>query len=480
MKKPPFLASALKYATVLGWPVFPVKPRAKEPLTEHGFKDATTDESQIREWWKKWPNANIGVPTGVKFDVLDEDPRHGGDESRERLEAQHGRLPDTVQQQTGGDGRHYLWTPNGRPSGVLAPGLDWKAKGGYIVVAPSIHPSGKPYVWDGADKLENQKILDAPAWLRSRAERKERKVEWKLPAVIPDGEKHYTITSLAGTLRQREVPLEAAYAACRALRFESPVSDNDIRERVESIYSSACERPRPKRSQSPSAAAVVDLNRFEPSLDLLNGLAVWQGRISFTLVKRRGPMLIATTSDGVEIVWPTTADLGSFVRSQAIISDATSIWIPTPPHRQIRVQWEAAVHLLLQLAAKDEMRMEPTLKEEVRHLLRLMWRAAGQPTAKDSGAFIDFVRAVERSRRNSGESVPPCVFVAEQLVWVHVPSFRNWLSIPSLTSKFFPLNDIRNGLTLLGFEYHENLRRGFEGDSETMCVWSGPLEVLET
>ena len=74
-----FLRPALVYASRLAWPVFPLKPHGKDPLTAHGYKDATVDEKQIREWAKKWPDANIGIPTGIRFWVLDIDPRNGGD-----------------------------------------------------------------------------------------------------------------------------------------------------------------------------------------------------------------------------------------------------------------------------------------------------------------------------------------------------------------------------------------------------------------
>ncbi len=73
------LNHALEYASK-GIPVFPLhtptkdsscscgKPKCdsvgKHPRTKNGLKDATTDKKQIREWWGKWPNANIGIPTG--------------------------------------------------------------------------------------------------------------------------------------------------------------------------------------------------------------------------------------------------------------------------------------------------------------------------------------------------------------------------------------------------------------------------------
>ena len=115
------------------------------------------------------------------------------------------------------------------------------------------------------------------------------------------------------------------------------------------------------------------------------------------------------------------------------------------------LHWDPAIHLLLQLAAADGQRLEPPLKEEVRDLIRLVWRSAGQPESRDSGEFIEFVRAVAGTRRNPAGAIPPCVFVAEGHVWIHVPSFRLWLSIPTLTNRLFSLADIRNGLMLLGF-----------------------------
>lgn len=65
---PELLKSALYYAQKKHWPVFPLKPKAKTPITPNGFKDAST---QIRTWWGKWSKANIGIPTGIHFWALD-------------------------------------------------------------------------------------------------------------------------------------------------------------------------------------------------------------------------------------------------------------------------------------------------------------------------------------------------------------------------------------------------------------------------
>src|SRR6266566_5606050 len=68
---------ALRYARQ-GWPIFPVKPHDKQPLTFDGFKSATTDEATITKWWTTWPDANIAtVPGRCGMVVLDLDGPEG-------------------------------------------------------------------------------------------------------------------------------------------------------------------------------------------------------------------------------------------------------------------------------------------------------------------------------------------------------------------------------------------------------------------
>lgn len=167
------ISVALAYAA-RGWPVFPCHPLNKRPLTEHGFKEATTDAFQIRAWWKTHPMAMIGIPTGAKagFWVLDIDTdRSKGKDGLGSLAA-HGYdlsdLMDTVAGNTASGGYHIFFRYDpGRPvtnaRGALKPFLDVRGEGGYIVAPGSIRADGNRYAWlNPPDEME---IGDAPAWL---------------------------------------------------------------------------------------------------------------------------------------------------------------------------------------------------------------------------------------------------------------------------------------------------------------------------
>ena len=144
------LAAALWYAEQ-GIPVFPLQPRQKRPLPgSRGFKDATTDTEQIRTWWGAVPDANIGAPTGLSFDVIDVDGPAGVvtllTELWDKLPPALGRVS------TPRPGGQHIYVP---PAGVgnraaVYPGIDYRGAGGYVVVPPSVTdehgPDGR-YQW---------------------------------------------------------------------------------------------------------------------------------------------------------------------------------------------------------------------------------------------------------------------------------------------------------------------------------------------
>lgn len=155
----------------------------------------------VAGWWHPqfgwWPEANIGLPTGVNnLAVLDVDVKHGGLDSLEKLEAETGLvLTDTFIQETGSGGWHLIFAapPGGIKSdsesfGEEYPGLDTRGRGGLIVAAPSRHVSGgrysftrvvEPAPWpealtalmvrSGGDLLEAEPVVTIPAFVRGLA-----------------------------------------------------------------------------------------------------------------------------------------------------------------------------------------------------------------------------------------------------------------------------------------------------------------------
>lgn len=167
----PFLKAALELAEV-NIPVFPLK--GKIPIEQGGFHSASTDHDEVcRKWNHGASQWNIGIPTGAasRLFVVDVDNKPGkvdGFQSLAQLEQVHGPLPATITQESG-YGRHLFFRhPGWRvkcSAGVLAPGIDFRGDGGYIVIGPSIHPeTGKRYRWV---KGHSPKIAvaEAPNWL---------------------------------------------------------------------------------------------------------------------------------------------------------------------------------------------------------------------------------------------------------------------------------------------------------------------------
>lgn len=191
---PDVLARALTYAQVLHWHVFPCGAD-KSPLTRHGFKDATTDASQIRAWWAQHPIAQIGVACGASgLVVVDLDAPKG-----ERTT--HGRdaFAELRGMEPSEDGAAIATTPRGgehrvykspadrrwRTTSNARMGIDVRAVGGYIVA-----PSGDPCrQWvEDCNPIDEIQIENPPRWL----------VEW---LDIECGPAPETGTRTYGTLR---------------------------------------------------------------------------------------------------------------------------------------------------------------------------------------------------------------------------------------------------------------------------------------
>jgi len=119
----------------------------KHPCLADWPRLASTAPAVVRGWWRRWPAANVGLATGVRFDVLDVDGPRGEVGLRGLVVA--GAVPrGGPLARTGGGGWHVLLAPTGAGNRVgLRPGLDWRGRGGLIVAPPSRHASGRAYRW---------------------------------------------------------------------------------------------------------------------------------------------------------------------------------------------------------------------------------------------------------------------------------------------------------------------------------------------
>jgi len=268
--------AALAYASKFRWPVLPLhsfcegkctcsnvncSSSGKHPLTQNGVKDASNDLCMIRGWWQKSPAANIGIAMGSTSGIfaLDIDPRHYGDESLSELEEKHGKLPPTVEAITGSLGRHILYE---YPKDMhvsnkvgIKPSLDIRGEGGYIVVAPSVHMSGRKYMWEHSSRPDEVAIAEAPEWLlkmlgtskNCSKHTKKSTDEWKCLATTPAqvGERNSRLTIIIGhILRQNVNPYLAQELVKNWNRINCipPLSDTEVYSIVESIAGKELER----------------------------------------------------------------------------------------------------------------------------------------------------------------------------------------------------------------------------------------------
>jgi hypothetical protein len=150
------LNAALEYAR-LGWPVLPLRPGEKIPLTANGFKDASTDEATIKQWWTRTPDANVGIRVGPESNllVIDVDNKNRKDGNKSLIEMCGRTDFDTLN-------THVETTPHGfhlyynypeellqKPlKAEMAEGIDLKYNG-YVVAAPSVLSDASKYQDDG-------------------------------------------------------------------------------------------------------------------------------------------------------------------------------------------------------------------------------------------------------------------------------------------------------------------------------------------
>jgi len=253
------LEHALYYAAEKHWPIFPCK-RDKTPLTSNGALDATTNKQQIERWWRRWPNANIGLDVGgAGMMALDLDPGH----DLQELERNVGKLPDTkLRQKTPRGGEHLFYALAegevvAHSASKLAKHVDVRSFHSYVLLAPSetddgcyrLSDKGTPaFRTDEMVRLANSakdKHQDRDNWLiePDLPEHLAKAADWLAntakPAIEGEGGDHRTYATAAmcksfgiGQDKALELMLEHWNARC-----DPPWEAEDLEVKVENAYS---------------------------------------------------------------------------------------------------------------------------------------------------------------------------------------------------------------------------------------------------
>jgi hypothetical protein len=223
-----------------------VTPRDKTPLIkwEHYQTEAATEE-QIREWFSRWIDANIGLVTGAISDciVVDIDSV----EARDKLKSILGDcdLQTVPRSRTGKGWQLFFKHPEvsiANRAGVL-PNIDVRADGGYVVAPPSIHPNGKQYKWEvplngHMPELPGElfKVIQAPS--NNRLGYREKFNSDQLWEGVGEGQRDHQLFQYACQLRagnaSRDVAEKLILGA--ATRCKPPFPEREALKKVEQAW----------------------------------------------------------------------------------------------------------------------------------------------------------------------------------------------------------------------------------------------------
>ena len=243
------LESAKKYAN-MGLAVFPLKIKGKEPVTQNGFKDATTDIRIIEKWWHENPDYNIGIATGtmsgglvaIDMDIDKEKGKDGYHNFQKWCAENYLVLPDSWLSITGRGGYHLFYRskfPVPSKIGWLDD-VDIRANGAYVVAPPSIHPNGTRYEWEYAPdecQLVSTDDIDVEFVMNSViASNVKNGQPLSVPDEIPEGHRDEIMFKLAckyQAMGMSDAAMLAALMKENEVRCKPPLTDREIRKKVE-------------------------------------------------------------------------------------------------------------------------------------------------------------------------------------------------------------------------------------------------------
>ena len=240
--------AAVEYAT-MGFSVIPVS-RDKKPLIKWAeFQKRIATHDELSSWRQRWPEANVAIVTGSVsgIAVVDADGKEG-----ERWIADN--APKTSVYSRTRKGVHAFYRiPNGAlvPNRArLAPEVDIRGEGGYVVVPPSIHESGHLYEWifigGGWKELvewEPTSRTNGNGNLNVNLSGVQSQALFDKP--VGKGQRNQTLSSLIGVWINEGVPLNGAIERARAWSdsyCKPPLGLNEIERTVQSVYATCARK----------------------------------------------------------------------------------------------------------------------------------------------------------------------------------------------------------------------------------------------
>jgi len=254
-------------AARMGYKVFPCRPESKTPLVKHWEKVATTDEGQIRTWWARWRDANIGAavgPSGVTVLDVDVKDGKGGTDSLWRLQEPDDRqLPYTRVARTPSGGVHiHMAGQTASKNGHLGDGLDVKSCGGFVLM-PGSWFGGNAYRWHKRGDL-----APAPDWFlqevgQARAKNSEQEAGpssgWDNAADI-QWAKEYLLSDAPPAIEMQNGD-DATFKVACSLR-DRGVSEAAALDLMEEFYNPRCAPPWPVDDETNSCLKAKIANAY--------------------------------------------------------------------------------------------------------------------------------------------------------------------------------------------------------------------------
>lgn len=295
-----------------GFSVFPCHAGGsdvKKPMPGVFWRSqSTTDRVKVTGWWRKWPDAAIGLDLAKSGLIVIDADRHGEEDGvaaiAELMHAHQFDPNDAPVVGTPNSGTHFYFRQppgkalgNGR--GGLPPGIDVRGAGGYVIAPGTVLADGRRYEAFGA-------VIDAPRlpdWLvsliRAPAKAEVRQVlvpaserpsderiaayvdaalERELDAVrsAPRGQRNHQLNSSAFSLGQLvgagwvgegEVSAMLENAAADLAKDDGPVS---VRKTIASGLRSGARQP---RELPQDEYQVVSADDYAASAKLLAGMS---------------------------------------------------------------------------------------------------------------------------------------------------------------------------------------------------------------